>query len=1576
MAVKEKVKDIATPSSSKRKASSSAAASKRRRSGVLQFVDDAAYVAEDDEEEEEEEDDLVSDEDYDELLEEIAKEAEAPVDDPKGKGKYFLPFSVKEEQLSGDELEELIKERYGRKSGLKYASDEDEFMDMAGPDPTKDPTIWRLKCGVGRERQVAFCFMQKYVEFHNRGNKLQIYSAFALDHVKGYVYVEADKACDVTEACKGFCNVYVTRINAVPASEVPHLLAVRSKPSVVSEGDWVRLKSGNYKGDIAQVASVHDERKKVLIKLIPRIDLQAISQKFGGAISLKNAAIPTARLINPRELEVFRPHIEVRRDRQSGETFEILDGNMLKDGYLFKWVALNSLIYWGVDPTDSERIKFSPPLREGEEVDPEEWVSGLYDSRRKKSRASTSANLKASTSELIEDSTFVIHDLVLFGKKGFGVILGIDKDGLYKILTGDVEGIPVVTIKKHEIKKVCADKMFTALDRNKKSLSINDPVDVSEGPTEGKKGVVKHMFKGVLFIHDESEDENSGFFCAKAEHCVNTKIPEVPPPPMQSFSENPDDSAGPSFPPSSDGWVQSSCQQDSAHGSGRRRQERDSLFSIGQTLRIKKGPLKGYLCRVVRMYRNDITVKLDSLVKLLTVDAEHLTVPTKRGQVDETGAAGAADIFGVQGTEGGSSWDTALPSFASDTWQPFSSSTAPTSGNVEDGAGGDGDPWGSKAPSMTTTDAWNSDKPSDTWGNTSDAQAAGAGASTQNGTWQKDDDSGWCNEKGKDAVSDDPWGTAVSKVPEGADTWGTQSDTQGKSKGEADNEGWNTAKGSTQDASSNWDAKGKGIANEDNSAWGAKVTKSQEADTWGGKSDAWGQSTKKDGGSAGGGDWNSGGNASWDKPNSSTWNSCQDDEDKGNKATDTWNSGGGFRGNGGSRGGGSSGRGGGRSGGGGDCYKCGQSGHFSRECPSAGSGGSRGGGGGCFKCGESGHFARECPSTDGGGSRGGGSRSGGGGGGNCFKCGESGHFSRECPSADHGGSRGGGSGAGNCYKCGESGHFARECPSAEGGGSRGGGGRDCFKCGESGHFARECPSADGGGSCGGGGGGGRDCFKCGKPGHFARECPGDGGACGGTWKSDNSEKPTLGSSWSNDQAGDNTWGKKKESWSSGSGKGWGNSQAEAEKKTDWGSSSWSKDVSEKETTGGADNWNAPTPPAPEEPQGGDPWAQRIPTTNAGSGSTEDKAKECNSWDNNQKTKENDPWGSNQKTEASSSKAEAKEADPWCTKPIHDTGGDNQDDPWGTKKTNDKKTATDNWGKSGNDSDWSKPRVSLTGGNNDNNNDGSGWGRPSWSSDGGGRSRGRGRGRNFGDGNDSNDGGRGGNWRGSGGGRYGGGRGGRGGRDSTRNGDGNRSFGGSSWNRDESRGFGGSGGSSWSNDNDVKKSSDWSGGWGNTGGEKEKGNSWNDAPSSTEKGSGWGNAGEEKKGNTGGEKEKGNSWNDAPSSTEKGSGWGNAGEEKKGNTGGEKEKGNSWNDAPSSTEKGSGWGNAGEEKKGNSGNDEPSFSAWNQGSTEKGSSSGNAGEEEKGGGSAWDKPSGNDSGGWDKGGSGGGNGGGW
>ncbi|CBI32898.3 unnamed protein product, partial [Vitis vinifera] len=93
----------------------------------------------------------------------------------------------------------------------------------------KDPTIWKVKCMVGRERLSAFCLMNNYVDLQSLGTKLQIISVFLVDHVKGCIYIEADKQCDINEACKGLCTIYTSRVAPVPKNEVTKFIKYDKK---------------------------------------------------------------------------------------------------------------------------------------------------------------------------------------------------------------------------------------------------------------------------------------------------------------------------------------------------------------------------------------------------------------------------------------------------------------------------------------------------------------------------------------------------------------------------------------------------------------------------------------------------------------------------------------------------------------------------------------------------------------------------------------------------------------------------------------------------------------------------------------------------------------------------------------------------------------------------------------------------------------------------------------------------------------------------------------------------------------------------------------------------------------------------------------------------------------------------------------------------------------------------------------------------------------------------------------------------------------------------------------------------
>jgi len=125
--------------------------------------------------------------------------------------------------------------------------------------------------------------MQKYID----RPELQIRSAIALDHLKNFIYVEADKEAHVKEvyissiyflcityicggsstklpvlslqACKGLRNIFSSaKVMIVPIKEMTDVLSVESKAADLARDTWVRMKLGVYKGDLAKVYMLHN----------------------------------------------------------------------------------------------------------------------------------------------------------------------------------------------------------------------------------------------------------------------------------------------------------------------------------------------------------------------------------------------------------------------------------------------------------------------------------------------------------------------------------------------------------------------------------------------------------------------------------------------------------------------------------------------------------------------------------------------------------------------------------------------------------------------------------------------------------------------------------------------------------------------------------------------------------------------------------------------------------------------------------------------------------------------------------------------------------------------------------------------------------------------------------------------------------------------------------------------------------------------------------------------------------------------------------------------------------------------
>ncbi|VAI84094.1 unnamed protein product [Triticum turgidum subsp. durum] len=438
-----------------------------------------------DDEEEDEGDDYEEEEDEGEGEDDFINDAGADIpDDDAGRGsrsRHSIPMRDEEEDI--DEIERQVRERYARSTHIEYGEEAADVEQQALLPSVKDPKLWMVKCAIGHERETAICLMQKFID----RTDLQIKSVVALDHLKNYIYVEAEKEAHVKEACKGLRNIYSSaKITLVPIKEMADVLYVESKNVDLARDTWVRMKLGVYKGDLAKVVDVDNVRQRVTVKLIPRIDLQVLASKLEGrVVAKKKTFVPPPRFFNIDEAREMHIRVERRRDKDSGEYFEMVDGLMFKDGFLYKPVSIKSIHTQGIQPSFDELEKFKKP---GDDMNGDMSSLNTLFSNRKKGH-------------------FMKGDAVIVVK------------GDLKNLEGWVEKVEDTTV---HIRPKISDLPKTLAFNEKelcKYFKPGDHVKVVSGVQEGTTGMVVKVDGHVLIILSDTTKEHIRVF---ADHVVES----------------------------------------------------------------------------------------------------------------------------------------------------------------------------------------------------------------------------------------------------------------------------------------------------------------------------------------------------------------------------------------------------------------------------------------------------------------------------------------------------------------------------------------------------------------------------------------------------------------------------------------------------------------------------------------------------------------------------------------------------------------------------------------------------------------------------------------------------------------------------------------------------------------------------------------------------------------------------------------------------------------------------------------------------------------------------------------------
>jgi transcription elongation factor SPT5 len=133
------------------------------------------------------------------------------------------------------------------------------------------------------------------------------------------------------------------------------------KVQTIKNKQWVRLKRGIYKGDLAQVIRTSDQNTMATVKMIPRIDLAAIEEAAKTGQKRKRSNIkPGQALFNKKEIQKAGGEVTIKNGllHDKFRNWNIFNGNKFKHGFMYKDMKVDGLVTENVIPTVDEIEKF------------------------------------------------------------------------------------------------------------------------------------------------------------------------------------------------------------------------------------------------------------------------------------------------------------------------------------------------------------------------------------------------------------------------------------------------------------------------------------------------------------------------------------------------------------------------------------------------------------------------------------------------------------------------------------------------------------------------------------------------------------------------------------------------------------------------------------------------------------------------------------------------------------------------------------------------------------------------------------------------------------------------------------------------------------------------------------------------------------------------------------------------------------------------------------------------------------------------------------------------------------------